>query len=143
MELWGTSKFAETAQIASCVLIQVKSMQTAIVVPVKQVVTPQAQVAVNTPTIQLNNVRQRLDQLRLQSSPTVAEGLRASYDGRPLPPISAFALAPLDKDGKPQPKTGGGASADQPDSFERWGCSSAATSTSVGRRRPRPRLGSR
>jgi outer membrane lipase/esterase len=117
----GNFKICLTAQIGSCVLIQVKSLQTAIVVPAKQLTTPMAQVAVNTPTIQLNNVRQRLDQLRLQTSPTVAEGLRASYDGQSLPPIGAFALAPLDKDGKPQPQTGGGASADKADSFEHWG----------------------
>jgi outer membrane autotransporter protein len=117
----GNFKICLAAQAGNCVLVQVKSMQAAIVIPAKQLTTPMAQVAVNTPTIQLNNVRQRLDQLRLQSSPTVAEGLRANYDGRSLPPIGAFALAPLDKDGKPQPQTGGGASADKPDSFEHWG----------------------
>ena len=99
----------------------VRNLQQRVVVPAKQLIGPLAQVAVNTPTIQLNNIRQRLDQLRLQSSPTVAEGLRASYDGRSLPPMGAFALAPLDKDSKPQPQIGGGASADKPDSFERWG----------------------
>jgi len=117
----GNFKICLTAQTGSCVLIQVKSLQTAIVVPAKQLIGPMAQVAVNTPTIQLNNIRQRLDQLRMQNSPTIAEGFRVSYDGRSLPPMSALALVPLDKDGKPQRQTGAGASADRPDSFERWG----------------------
>jgi outer membrane autotransporter protein len=99
----------------------VRNLQQRVVVPAKQLIGPMAQVAVNTPTIQLNNIRQRLDQLRMQNSPTIAEGFRVSYDGRSLPPMSAFALVPLDKDGKPQRQTGAGASADQPDSFERWG----------------------
>jgi outer membrane autotransporter protein len=47
------------------------------------------------------------------------ELLRVSVDGRPLPPMSTFALAKLDKDGKPQ--KGGGGSADKTDPFERWG----------------------
>jgi outer membrane lipase/esterase len=80
---------------------------------------PQAHVAVNTPVLQMNNIRQELDLLRLQGSPTVAAGLRIGYGGQALPPTSAFALAPVGQDGKLQ--TGGGASADTPNPFERWG----------------------
>ena len=109
----------------------IRSQQTSVTIPAKQVITPQAAVAVGAPTAQLNNVRQRLDQLRMASSPTVTQGLRVSFDGRALPPMSALALAPTGKDGKPQigagdgkdsrPQTGGGAAADKPDPFERWG----------------------
>jgi outer membrane autotransporter protein len=74
--------------------------------------------ALAAPSIQLNNIRQRLDQLRLIRSPAVLERLRVSVDGKALPPLSAFSLA-SDKDGKPQ--KGGGASADAPDAFEHWG----------------------
>lgn len=97
----------------------IRNQQKAVVEPAKQLVTPQALLAINTPIIQLNNIRQRLDQLRLQRNPAVTELLRVSVDGRPLPPMSAFALAKLDKNGKPQ--RGGGASADKSDPFDRWG----------------------
>ena len=80
---------------------------------------PQAQVAVNTPVLQMSSIRQHLDELRIQGSPTVAQGLRIGYDRPALPPTSALALAPVGKDGKPQ--TGGGASADAPNPLERWG----------------------
>ena len=69
---------------------------------------------------QLDNIRQRLDNLRARQNPTVTEGLKVSYNGQALPSMGAFALAPTDKDGKPIPQKGGGASADQ-DPFERYG----------------------
>ena len=49
----------------------------------------------------------------------MAQGLQVSVDGQALPPMSAFALAPAKTDVKSP--TGGGASADKPDPFERWG----------------------
>jgi uncharacterized protein YhjY with autotransporter beta-barrel domain len=103
----------------------------------KDITTPQAVIAVSAPTVQLNNVRQRLDQLRLERSPTIADALRVTFGGQSLPSTSTFGLAPLDKNGKPQsggdvsalalldkdgkPQSGGGASADSADSFDRWG----------------------
>ena len=97
----------------------IRNQNTAVTVPAKQVITPQTAAAVGAPAAQLNNVRQRLDQLRLQGSPTATQGLKLSLDGQALPSTSAFALAPMDKDGKPL--RGGGAAADKPDPFERWG----------------------
>ena len=85
----------------------------------KQVLGPLATTAVTTPAIQINNIRQRLDQVRFQGSAAVTQALRISFDGQALPPLSAFALTPVKKDGKSP--TGGGASADTPDPFERWG----------------------
>jgi hypothetical protein len=49
--------------------------------PAKDLLTPMAVTAVNAPTVQLNNVRQRLDQLRLQRSPAV-DALRVILAGR-------------------------------------------------------------
>ena len=90
----------------------VRSQQRSVVEPARQLIAPQALIAVTAPTIQLNNIRQRLDQLRLLRSPAILERLRISIDGRPLPALSAFSLA-RGKDGKPQ--QGGGASADPAD----------------------------
>jgi len=87
--------------------------------PAQQVSSPQAVIAVTTPSIQVNNIRQRLDQLRFSSSNAVTEALRVSVDGQTLPSLNALTLAPASKDGKNQ--SGGGASADKPDPFERWG----------------------
>ena len=65
-------------------------------------------------------MRQRLDQIRFQHGPAVTQALKVSVDGRALPPLGAFALAPVsDRDGRPA--RGGGASADPPNAFERWG----------------------
>lgn len=97
----------------------IRNQQAAVVEPARQLIGPQARLAIVAPTAQLNNIRQRLEQLRLLRGPTVTERLRLSVDGRALPPMSAFALAVLDKDGKPQ--RGGGASADPADAFDRWG----------------------
>ena len=85
----------------------------------KKVLGPLATTAVTTPAIQLNNIRQRLDQMRVASSPAATQALRVSVDGQAMPPLSALALAPASKNGKAP--TGSGASADKPDPFERWG----------------------
>ena len=88
--------------------------------PAAQVIAPQAVLAIAAPVAQLDNIRQRLDNLRVRQNPAVTEGLKVSYNGQALPPMGAFALASTDKDGKPVPQKGGGASADQ-DPFERYG----------------------
>ena len=102
-----------------CFTFEVLSAQDAIAVPAQQVVSPAVVTAITAPTVQMNNVRQRLDQLRVQRRAAATEGLRVSIDGQSLPPLSAFALASTGPDGKPA--RGGGAAADPPDAFERWG----------------------
>ncbi len=98
----------------------VLNQQSAVDVPAQQVTSPAAVTAVTAPTIQISNVRQRLDQIRFQHGPAVTQALKVSVDGRALPPLGAFALAPVsDRDGRPA--RGGGASADPPNAFERWG----------------------
>ena len=72
-----------------------------LVEPALQVITPQATLAVASSVAQLDNIRQRLDNLRARQNPTVIEGLKVSYNGQALPSMGAFALAPTDKDGKP------------------------------------------
>ncbi len=113
-----------------CVVFHESTFEQVVTIPAKQLIGPQAATAVGAPTVQLNNVRRRLEQIRLWGNPTVTQGLRVSYDGQSLPPLSAFALAPLDQEGKPRlgagegtagrPQTGGGGAADTPDAFERW-----------------------
>jgi outer membrane autotransporter protein len=105
----------------SSVTFTVLNEQINVTIPARQVIGPQGQAAFNAPIVQMNNVRQHLDQIRFASSPTVAEGLRLTYDGQALPPMSAFSVAPTDKDGKGQRQSGGGAAADKPDEFQRWG----------------------
>jgi outer membrane autotransporter protein len=100
--------------------IHIRDAETAVLQPAAQVTTPQATVAISTPQIQLSNIQQRLDSLRMLRNPTIAQGLRLSYNGRPLPPLTAFALAPTASNGAEGQPTGGGASADQ-DPFERFG----------------------
>lgn len=80
---------------------------------------PQAQSAVNTPLIQINSIRMYLDQMRLARSPTVDSSLSISLNGQQLP-RQAHAPGSSHADGSWQ-GGGGGASAEQPDSFERWG----------------------
>ncbi|MEO8133966.1 MAG: autotransporter domain-containing protein [Betaproteobacteria bacterium] len=101
-----------------CVDLAVRSLQAAVERPATKIMQPMAEVALATPLTQLSNIRLHLDQLRLRRNPAVTQGLKLSV-GRQALPFSAFALAPLDKNGKPVPQTGGGASADDP--FERLG----------------------
>jgi outer membrane autotransporter protein len=108
-----------TARVgASTAVFTIKNTTVSIVKPAQTLIGPLAAAAIAAPTIQLNNIRLRLDQLRLQTSPTLAEALKVSVDGRSLPPSSAFALAPLDKDGNTV--RGGGAAADNPGPSDRW-----------------------
>ncbi|MEP7085534.1 MAG: autotransporter domain-containing protein, partial [Betaproteobacteria bacterium] len=106
-------------QPAVCVDFAVRSLNAAVERPAAKIMSPLAELAVATPLAQLSNIRFRLDQLRLRRNPSVIDALRVSVAGRPLPAFSAFALAPVDKDGKPIPQRGGGAAADDP--FERIG----------------------
>jgi len=98
----------------------VRNQETAVITPAKQIIAPQAQIAMNTPLIQLNNIQVHLDNQRLLRNPTVMQGLKVSYNGQPLPALSLLALAQTDKDGNPAPQTGGGASPDT-DPFARFG----------------------
>lgn len=107
------------AQPSVCADFAVASLNDAVTRPTAKIMSPMAELAVATPLAQLNNVRFRLDQLRLHRNPAVIEALRVSVAGQSLPSFSAFALAPLDKNGKPVPQKGGGAAADDP--FERLG----------------------
>ena len=107
------------SQPSVCVDFVVRSLNAALERPAAKIMSPMAELAVATPLAQLSNIRFRLDQLRLRRNPSVIEALRVSVAGRSLPPFSAFALAPLDKNGKPVPQKGGGAAADDP--FERLG----------------------
>jgi outer membrane autotransporter protein len=78
----------------------------------RQLITPQATAALTIPTVQIDNIRQHLDQLRFRRLAPVVEALRVSVDGRALPSLGSFALAPAEK--------GGGAAADSADAFSRW-----------------------
>ena len=101
---------------SKCVTYSVTTKAVVIIEPAKAIIAPQAVTAVSTPTIQIDNIRQRLDQVRFQQYPAVTQNLRVSLDGQSMPSLSAFALA-NDKDGKAP--VGGGAAADDP--FARWG----------------------
>jgi outer membrane autotransporter protein len=103
-----------------CVLFRVGTNEAAIISPANSIITPQAIAAVTSATQQLGNIRLHLDNLRLTHNPTVTQGLNVSYNGQSLPPLTALALAPTDKDGKPLLQKGGGAAADK-DPFEHWG----------------------
>ena len=122
-----------------CVAFHAGTFEQVVIIPAKQLLGPLAASAIGAPTVQLSNVRRRLEVIRLWGNPAVTQGLNLSYGGQSLPPLSAFALAPLDKDGKPRYEarddksrvgagegkdgpspTGGGASADSSDAFERW-----------------------
>ena len=92
----------------------VLNQQSVVDSPAQEVATPAVVTAVSTPTIQMNNIRQRLDQIRFQRSAAVIQALRVRLSGQALP-IGAMGLA----DGKPA--TGGAAAADTPDAFSRWG----------------------
>ena len=107
------------AQPSVCADFQVRSLNAAVERPATKIMSPMAELAVATPLAQLSNVRFRLEQLRQRRNPSVVEALRVSVAGQSLPSVSAFALAPLDKNGKPVPQRGGGAAADDP--FERLG----------------------
>ncbi len=109
----------------------VLNQQSAVDAPSQEVTTPAVATALSTPSIQIANIRQRLDQIRFQHSPAVARALKVSVNGQALPPMSALALAPTsDRNGKAiagsatgamRVPTGGGAAADNPDPFGRWG----------------------
>jgi uncharacterized protein YhjY with autotransporter beta-barrel domain len=106
---------------AVCADFVVQSVNAALERPAAKIMTPMAEVAVQTPLTQMYNIRMRLDQLRLRRNPSVIDALRVIVGGRPLPSWSAFAVAPVDKNGKASaPQRGGGAAADQ-DPFERLG----------------------
>jgi outer membrane autotransporter protein len=101
---------------AICADFVVRSLSAVVERPATKIMSPIAETATETALIQMQNVRFRLDQLRLRRNPAVLEALRVSVAGKSLPPWSAFAIQ--SKDGKP-PK-GGGAAADA-DPFERFG----------------------
>nr|MBP8295602.1 autotransporter outer membrane beta-barrel domain-containing protein [Burkholderiales bacterium] len=107
------------AQPAVCADFLVRSLNAAVERPASKIMAPLVETALGTPLAQLQNVRLRLEQLRLRRNPAVLEALRVRVAGQALPSLSAFALAPLDKNGKPLPQRGGGAAADDP--FERLG----------------------
>jgi len=100
----------------ACVDFTVRSLDAAVTRPATKIMSPMAEVAVQTPLTQMQNIRYRLDQLRLRRNPSVIEALRISVAGKALPSWSAFAA--LDKDGRPA--RGGGAAAEA-DPFERLG----------------------
>jgi outer membrane autotransporter protein len=102
-----------------CADFPVRSLNAAVERPTAKIMSPLAELAVATPLAQLNNVRFRLEQLRQRRNPSVVDALRVRVAGQSLPSLSAFALAPLDKNGRPVPQKGGGAAADDP--FERLG----------------------
>ena len=83
----------------------------------------QGQTAVATPTLQMNSVRQHLDQSRYAARAMTVQVPRVSINGifpQTFPQSSpGSAAAPYEITGSPP--TGGGASADKPDPFERWG----------------------
>jgi outer membrane lipase/esterase len=88
--------------------------------PVKDVVGPQSQSAVNTPLIQMNSVRMHLDQIRLARRLTADDSPKVSLNGQLVPLGRVRAPVSNGADGSSL-EGGGGASADKPDSFERWG----------------------
>ncbi len=75
------------------------------------------QAAQNSPRFQIKSIRQYLDQLRLQGSPTVPLAQKIGANDHALPSPDALATG---SDAR-KPETGGGAAADKPDSFTRWG----------------------
>jgi len=86
------------------VFFTVQSAEQTIITPTEQTATVQQVVALNTPRVQIANVRTRLDQLRLQRNPAVAQGLKVSFDGKPLPwQLLAQAVAPTKTDATPEP----------------------------------------
>jgi hypothetical protein len=73
-----------------------RNQQTAVVLPATQLIAPMAQIALGTPSIQLKNIDTYLTHRRSLSNPTVTNGLKVSYDGKPLPLLygSMLAMAP-------------------------------------------------
>ncbi len=122
----GTSTATRTIKVClsvtpnQCAAFTVSTRQEVVERPAKQLIAPQELAALTSATQQLSNLNKWLNIHRTLRNPTVTQGLKVSIDGQALPPMSAFALAPTAKDGKPVPQTGGGASA-EPDPFERWG----------------------
>lgn len=84
----------------------------------RQVIGPQGTAAITTPTQQLGNISQHLDNRRMMRNPSVMQGLGVSVNGQALPPMSAFTVVPAGKEPVAAP-SGGGAAADDP--FARWG----------------------
>lgn len=78
---------------------------------------PEGQAAQNAPRLQLKTIRQHLDELRLLISPTLSAAQVIGVGTQGLPAVDALAAAPDAR----KPETGGGAAADKPDSFTRWG----------------------
>jgi len=103
-----------------CADFVVRSLNAAVERPATKIMSPMAEIAIATPLVQMQNIRLHLEQLRLRRNPSVVEALRVSVAGHALPSLSAFALAPVDRNGKPVPQRGGGAAADQYP-FERLG----------------------
>lgn len=115
---------------STCTAFTVRTIATAIIVPAQQLIGPLAAMAISTPAIQIDNIRQHLDQARFRRYPAVTQGLKVSFDGQALPPLESFALAPAAKADKRSTGgaagadaiKGGGAAADNPaDPFARWG----------------------
>src|SRR5439155_18202842 len=72
--------------------------------------------SVNAPVIQLNNIRQHLDQLRMTGSPATEDALRVSVNGQMLSATKALTPA-----SDLTQQTGSGASPDKPDGVAHWG----------------------
>jgi uncharacterized protein with beta-barrel porin domain len=80
----------------------VRSAEQLVIIPAQQIATIQQQLAIGGTRTQIANVQTRLDQLRQQRNPAVAQGLRLSYNGQPLPwQLLAQAAAPTKSDAAP------------------------------------------
>jgi outer membrane lipase/esterase len=85
----------------------------------RNVTGPEGEAAHNAPRSQLKTIRQHLDELRLLGSPTVPAAQVVGVNAQALPWVDSLAAA-SDGSGR-KAETGGGAAADKPDSFARWG----------------------
>jgi outer membrane lipase/esterase len=85
--------------------------------PGRNVIGPEGQAAHNAPRFQMRTIREHLDHLRLLISPTVSAAQVIGFGTQASPSVDALAAAPDDR----KPQTGGGAAADKPDAFPRWG----------------------
>ena len=95
------------SQPSVCVDIQVQSITAVVDGPATKIMTPLAELAVATPLTQLQNIRFRLDQLRLRRNPSVVEALRVRVAGQSLPSWSALASVFPGNERSSQAKAGG------------------------------------
>jgi outer membrane autotransporter protein len=123
----GSARVCTVAATSGNTVTFTANTEEVIVQAATSITTPIIQTAIQAPQAQLANIRSRLDQVRMGQTARATAGLRFTYNGKTLPPLSAFQVVDGDKRGRALPRQELADANNQTspsrgaDPFERWG----------------------